>query len=367
MPNKPKLLYVINHIDWFWSHRLPLAKAAQSAGWDVHIAVPDAAADQQLAAHGFTGHNLPVGVASAIKMLRHIIAQEKPDLVHAITIKHAFITGLATLGLKVPRIVHTIAGLGYLFSGEGLKPKLLRFAIVPFLRLALRRKNTNLIFQNPDDMQIMIMRGLASQQHSHLIRGSGVDISQFAPRNVPVSSTPIVLMPTRLVHDKGVGVFVQAARILKSRNINAKFQIAGGVSPNNPLAITQAEMEDIVRDGAVEWLGRVNDMPDLLAKATLIAYPSHYREGIPKVLLEAAACGKPIITTDHAGCREAVLHGENGLLVPVKNPQALADAIETLLHDPQRCIEMGEKSRKIAEIEFNVDKIVAQTLAVYTQ
>jgi glycosyltransferase involved in cell wall biosynthesis len=365
MKDKQKLLYVINHIDWFWSHRLPLAKAAQESGYDVHIAVPHASADPELKAHNFNGHDLPQGVFAAIRKLRKIIVQEQPDIIHAITIKHAFITGLATLGLKTPRIIHTIAGLGYLFSGEGLKPRLLRLIIGPFLRLALRRKNTRLIFQNPDDMSILISRNLADPHQSHLIRGSGVDVNQFKPQQQTTTDTPIVLMPTRLVHDKGVSIFVQAARILKARSINAKFQIAGGISQNNPLAITQTEMEAMIADGAVEWLGKVSDMPHVLNAATLIAYPSHYREGIPKVLLEAAACGKPIVTTDHAGCCEAVTHGENGLLVPVKDPQALAAAIETLLHDPETCKKMGQKSRQRAENEFNVNLIVAQTLKVY--
>lgn len=370
---KPSLFYIINHIDWFWSHRLPLALGAQDAGWDVTVAVPDASNDEQLKERGFHGLDLPppdqgfgpLAVIKTIFALRKLIRNNAPDLVHAITLKYAFITGLATLGFKRLKIVHTIAGLGYLFSGEGIKPKILRTVIGPFLRLALRRPNTELIFQNPDDMRIMIDRGFADPARSHLIRGSGVDTDDFTPREGTQEAPPIVVMPTRLVHDKGVAVFVEAARILKQQGIDALFQIAGGVTHNNPLAISQTEMEAMTADGAAQWLGKVSDMPDLLARATLVAYPSYYREGIPKVLLEAAAMGKAIVTTDHPGCREAVSHGQNGLLVPVKDAQALAEGIKTLLADPKSCAAMGAHSRRRAVDEFDVKIVVKQTLTVY--
>lgn len=364
--DKPELLYVINHIDWFWSHRLPLAKGAQDAGWDVSVAVPDAEKDPKLGANGFTGLDLPVGLLKTIIALHYLLKERKPALVHAITIKYAFITGLAARLHPDIKTVYTIAGLGYLFSGEGLKPKLLRLLISPFLRLALRRKNTQLIFQNPDDMQIMLDRGLASAEQSHLIRGSGVDTAEFTPQPQVVSDRPIVVMPTRLVHNKGVAVFVEAARILKKRGVDAVFQVAGGTT-DNPLAITKDQMEAMVADGAAEWLGRVSDMPALLASCSLVAYPSYYREGIPKVLLESAAMGKAIVTTDHAGCREAVRHNYNGLLVPIKDPQALADAIHSCLDDPEKCAAMGANSRQRALDEFDVRHIVKQTIAVYDQ
>jgi glycosyltransferase involved in cell wall biosynthesis len=357
-----KLLYVINHIDWFWSHRLPLAQAAQKQGYEVHVAVPEA--DEKLTQHGFTGHDMQAGLIRSIITLRRLIKQEKPRIIHAITIKYAFIAGLATLFIPDIKIVHTIAGLGYLFSGHNTKAKMLRLFVTPLLRIALCRHNIHLIFQNPDDMQIMIAQNLAAQERSHLIRGSGVDIDAFKPDTSSPAQPPIVLMHTRLVHDKGVAIFVEAARILKARGHHARMQIAGGLT-DNPLAITQAQMEAMIADGAAEWLGRVSDMPALLATTTLIAYPSYYREGIPKVLLEAAACGKPIVTTDHAGCREAVQDRHNGLLVPVKNPLALANAIELVLKDQVALTAMGAASRALAETTFDVRLINQQTIAVY--
>ncbi len=368
-----KLLYVINHIDWFWSHRLPLAVGAQKEGWDVAVAVTGAGDDTKLAEHHFKGLELPASdegfgpfrLLQIIAAVHQYLKAEKPDVVHAITLKYAFIAGLAARFHRDVRVVHTIAGLGYLFSDTGLKPKILRFLIGPLLKAALKYKRVQLIFQNPDDQRLMIKSGFAREDQCHLIRGSGVDIRQFSPKKLARHDVPLIVMPTRLVHDKGVAVFVEAARILRDQGFQAKFQIAGGVTANNPLAISEDEMQAMVADGAVEWLGKVSDMPDLLARADMVVYPSYYREGIPKVLLEAAAMAKPIITTDHPGCREAVDHGENGLLVNVRDAQATADAIIYLLKDQGRLTAMGAKSREKAENEFDVRLIVKQTLKVY--
>lgn len=357
-----KLLYVINHIDWFWSHRLRLAQAAQENGYDVHIAVPGA--DEKLAEAGFNGYDLPVVPMKTILALRKIVRAETPDIVHAITLKYAFLTGLAVTGLNV-KCVYTIAGLGYLFSGESLKPKILRFFLAPFFKFIFRSKKAALIFQNPDDKNLFIRRGFAREDKSFLIPGSGVDLQQFSFTEEPKEEEKLVLMPTRLVHDKGVSVFIEAARILKARGVNAKFQIAGGITQNNPLAISAQEMKEMTADGAAQWLGKVDDMPALYRAAHLIAYPSWYGEGVPKVLLEAASTGRAIVTTDHPGCREAVQDGVTGLLVPVKDAEALANAVETLLNDNNLRRAMSKKSRALAEKKFAADIIVQETLKIY--
>lgn len=368
-----KLLYIINHMDWFWSHRLPLAQGAQNDGWAVQVCASDAAHDQALSEQGFTGFELPdagaklspFAVLGIIFAIHRLIKTQKPDLVHAITIKYAFMAGIAARFHPNTKVVFTLAGLGYLFSGEGFKPRLLRFIVGPFLRFALKNPHAQVIFQNPDDQNIMLKRGFVRPIASNLIKGSGVDVDAFAFSAEPQNDTPIVVMPTRLVHDKGVGVFVEAARILKDKGINASFQIAGGEAPHNPLGISRSEMEAMISDGCAQWLGKVDDMPALLASANLIVYPSYYGEGIPKVLLESAAIGRAIITTDHAGCREAAATGVNGLLVPIKDAKATAQAIEHLLNDEALRAEMGAASRKRAENEFDVRIIVKTTLSVY--
>lgn len=366
------VLYIINNIEWFWSHRLPLALAAKEAGYKVIVAAArvDEHEKSKLAAHGFTAENLPDAdaIASPITVLKNILAlralikKHQPDILHAITIKYAFLAGLAALGIKVKR-VHTIAGLGYLFSGNAFKPALLRMLAALPLKVAL--SGAEIIFQNPDDRNILVGRGFVKNSRTHLIRGSGVDLGQFAVSPVPQEDRPLVLMATRLLHDKGVAVFVEAAKILEARGVHARFEIAGGEVTSNPLAITKAQMEAMIAGSPVTWLGKVSDMPALLRACALFVYPSWYREGIPKVLLEACASGRGIVTTNHPGCREAVTDGVNGRLVPVKDAEATARAIEDILADPEVLGAMGRASRTKAESEFDVQKIVRETLEVY--
>lgn len=365
-----KILYIINNIDWFWSHRLPLALAAKDAGYGVIVAAShvDEAQKQKLAAHGFEGVCLPPAdtiispftVLRNIKAIYDVLKTHKPDILHVITIKYAFLAGLAARSCPRLKVVHTIAGLGYLFSGNDLKPRLLRLIAGLPLKLALSR--AELIFQNPDDRDLMIERDFADKAHSHLIRGSGVDINEFSYSPPPEDGKPLVLMATRLLHDKGVAVFIEAAKIIGDK---ARFQIAGGEVTSNPLAITKDQMEAMIKDSPVEWLGRVADMPALIRQSAVFVYPSYYREGIPKVLLEAASIGRAIVTTDHPGCREAVEDGVNGFLVPIKDPNATAQATLKLLQDPALRDSMGKASRRRAEDEFNVERIVTETLGVY--
>ncbi|MBX2835142.1 MAG: glycosyltransferase family 4 protein [Micavibrio sp.] len=371
--SKGKILYVINHIDWFWSHRLPLAKGAHEAGWEVHVAVTGAQTDKDLASQNFHGHELPPSdkgftlftILKTISEIRKIIKDQRPEVVHAITLKYAFITGLAALGIRDIRVVHTIAGLGYLFAGEGAKPKILRAIIGPLLKLALKSGRTELVFQNPDDMNLMLRRGFAEKSRAHLILGSGVDLKKFTATPLPQDEQPIVLMSTRLVHCKGISVFIEAAKICERDGVKARFQVAGGETRNNPLAINAQEMMEMIKGSKVEWLGKVSDMPELLKNASLICYPSYYGEGIPKVLLEACASARPIITTDHPGCREAVDDGENGVLVPIKDAQKTAEAIKNLLSDPVKLSAYGIAGRARCEHEFDVNIIVKKTLEVY--
>lgn len=373
MAGDKKLLYVINHIDWFWSHRLPLAQGAQSEGWDISVAVTGGTQDGRLAQDRFRGIELPPSdkgfapftVLKIIWSIHKLIVRERPDVLHAITLKYAFMAGLAARMHKDVKIVHTIAGLGYLFSGEGMKPAILRLIVGPFLKIALKHPRAQIIFQNPDDERLMVKRKFARPSQCHLILGSGVDLNMFAQKPLPDEDIPIVLMPTRLVYDKGVAIFIEAAKILAGRGIQARYQIAGGITKNNPLAISESDMNKMISGTSVEWLGKISDMPSLFSACSVVCYPSWYGEGIPKVLLEAAATGRPIVTTDHPGCREVVDEDVNGKLVPIKDATATADALEVLLRDPIKMQEMGAASRKRAEDDFDVNLIVARTLSVY--
>ena len=365
-----KSLYLFDQSDW--QSRMPVAELARAEGYEVTIALIGPEDNPAKMPEGFdtayikTSQKMSVvSLPQMVRQIRSLIKEKQPDLIHAVTLKYGFITGLAALPFKDLRKVYTLAGLGYLFRGTGTKAALIKSLLSPALKHVLKAPNTHLIFQNPDDLNLMIEQGYAEKERSTLIRGSGVDLDKFTAGPEPENESPLVLMPTRLVHEKGVSVFIEAAHILKRRGVNARFQIAGGETKHNPKAISRAEMEEMTKDGAVEWLGRVEDMPALLAQAALIVYPSYYGEGIPRVLLEAAAAGKAIITTDHPGCREAVLHNHNGLLVPTKDAKATSEAIERILSDKDLRMKMGELSRARAESEFDISIITEETLKVY--
>lgn len=365
-----KLLYIFDETDWH--SRMPLATVAKNAGYDVTIGLLSDN-DSHDDTHGFKIETIKrthgFGPFSALGLLfgmRKLVRAQTPDIVHTVTLKYAFLLGLALLFVRVKR-VYTLAGLGYLFRGEGIRPQLMRALLCAPLMLVLRNARAKIIFQNPDDQQLLITKKYVRAKNTILIRGSGVDLKKFQATPLPYGETPIVLMPTRLVHGKGIGVFVEAAKILKAKGVDAHFQIAGGITRHNPEAISEDEMNFMTADGSVEWLGRVEGMPALLATASLIVYPSYYGEGIPRVLLEAAACGRPIITADSPGCKEAVIVGKNGMLVPIKDAHATAAAIEQLLSDHAMMEFMGSESRKMAEEMFDVHAIVDQTLQVYRQ
>lgn len=361
-----KILYLFDASDWH--SRMEVAHKAKEKGFDVSIGLING--DKHEDGYQITPikkSENSVGIIASlgmVKSMRDLIKKEHPDIVHIVTLKYSFMGGLAALGMSKAHKIFTMAGLGYVFRGDDVKSKILRYALTPFLKFTFKRPNSTLIFQNADDMDLFIKGKFVHKANAYLIKGSGVYLDQFN-NHANEDAPPVILMPTRLVHEKGVHIFVEAARLLKEKGVNAKFQIAGGETNHNPKAISRSEMENMVKDGAVEWLGRVDDLPDRLARAALIVYPSYYGEGIPRVLLESCAAGKAIITTDHPGCKEAVDHDVNGLLVPVKDAKATANAIEALLQDPQKRSEMGNQSRKKAELEFDIHLIANQTVQLY--
>jgi glycosyltransferase involved in cell wall biosynthesis len=370
---KKTLLYIFDAADW--DSRFALACAAKEQGANVVIGLIGVKEGDEINAPDMKivllrkKQGIIRGIVTPLSMLhdiRKIIIGEKPDIIHAVTLKYSFITALAALGIGVSHKIFTIAGLGYLYRSDDVMSVALRYMLWPFLLFTFRRNKTCLIFQNADDRALLIGNKIAAEETSYLIKGSGVYLDRFdVSKNTPQSSPPLIFMPTRLVHEKGVAVFIEAARMLKNKGIKARFEIAGGLTRDNPRAITREQMESMIKDGAVTWLGRIDNIPAKLKEATLIVYPSYYGEGIPRVLLEACAAGRPIITTDHPGCREAVDHGKSGLLVPVKDHEAIAQAIELLLANPEQLIEMGNYARKKAEQEFDIHEIVRQTLEAY--
>ena len=373
-----KLLFFVTEDWYFWSHRLPPARAALRQGYEVVVATRVNQHADRIRAEGFSlapiglnrrGRN-PFAELRAIAEMTRIYRRERPDIVHHVAIKPVVYGSIAARLAGVPAVVNALPGLGYAFVSPSASARLVRTVIVRAFRWTLNAGNSLLIVQNPDDRAALLAERAIAPERVRLIRGSGVDIGRFAQSAEP-AGPPVVMLASRLLWYKGVGEFVEAARILKarSRNVNweARFVIVGDSDNHNPAAIPRQQLTQWQDSGVIEWWGRRDDMPQVLAEANLVCLPSTYGEGVPKVLLEAAACGRAIVATDAPGCREVVQHGVNGLLVPPRDPQALAEAIESLLGDPARRAAMGAQGRRLVEEEFTEDLVARQTLDVYKE
>jgi glycosyltransferase involved in cell wall biosynthesis len=371
-----KFMMILNDIDWFWSHRLPLAKAILDKGWELNLATHSAENDPKLKEMGVTGWPLPKhgrgsDILNQFALMWGIYKNIKscqPDILHVITIRYAFYAGLVTRLIGYKPVIFTVAGLGSLYTAPGFKMKILRAVILPLIRFAFGGKGKFIIFQNPDDQRAMIGTNIVKEENTTVIRGSGVNITEFS--YIPYEETndaPIILFTSRLLKEKGIEDFIVAARLLKKEGVQAKFQVAGNIYPDNARSMTKEEMQDAHDKGVIEWLGQVSDMPDLLKRSMMVVLPSYYGEGVPKVLLETAAIGRPIITCDAPGCREAVENDVNGVLVPPQSPEELAKAIKALIADPERRQRYGAAGRKRVEEDFHADFVVEKTMNVYTR
>jgi glycosyltransferase involved in cell wall biosynthesis len=261
--------------------------------------------------------------------------------------------------------VNTLTGLGFIFTDESEKTAPLRKWVEMGCRRAFRHSNLRVIFQNPDDRAVFIRKGILTGEQTAVIKGSGVDLSVYRPSPEP-EGLPVVMLASRMLWDKGVAQFVEAARILKSEGVQARFALAGDSDPDNPAAIPQEQL-DVWKDcGDVEWWGlqEPQNMPEVLAKSHIVCLPS-YREGIPRILIEAAASGRPIVTTDAPGCRELVRPGENGMIVPSRDIASLAHALRFLIENPEARIAMGNNNRQVAVQEYSQELVIAQFMSVY--
>jgi glycosyltransferase involved in cell wall biosynthesis len=297
--------------------------------------------------------------------LESLYRRLRPDLVHHVTIKPVLYGGVAARLAKVPAVVFAVPGLGHVFVQTGVRASVLRNVVKRVYRFVFAHPRAKVIFQNPDDQALMERAQLVNAADSVLIRGSGVDMNVFTPRPEP-PGVPVVVLAARMLWAKGVGEFVDAARQLREQKIEARFVLAGDSDPGNPSAVPVWQLEQWHDSGAVEWWGACDDMPRVLADAHIVCLPS-YREGLPKVLIEAAASGRPIVTTDVPGCREVVRHEENGLLVPARNAAALAAALRRLILSPVLRQFLGQRGREIAVAEFGLEKVIEQTLSIYKE
>ena len=292
--------------------------------------------------------------------------KEKPDVVHHFTIKPVIYGSIAARLARVPKIVNTVTGLGSAFREDA---GWLRRVVEQLYRVALACAHCT-FFQNPDDLEMFLVRRLVQPQKAGLLPGSGVDCAFFSPeirRRQPSEKSLIFLMVARLLRDKGVYEFVEAARLVKRDFPATQFQMLGGRDERNPTVVPQWELDSWQQEGLVTWLGEVADVRPVVAAADVVVLPSYYREGIPRALLEAAAMEKPLITTDAVGCREVVDEGVNGLLVPVKDATVLADAMIRMLKDPAMRVRMGKAGRKKMERDFDERIVLEKILHTYTE
>ena len=369
MSPKPKLLYLVTEDWYFVSHRLPLAVAAQAAGFDVAVATREGRQADVIRGAGirlipFTLSRRGGNPLREVMALWRLYRLEKPDLVHHVALKTVMFGALAAWLARVPAQVNAVAGLGWLFTSSSGAVRLARPVLRWMLARLLNRPHSLTIVQNPEDRSLLERSGVPAES-LRLIRGAGVDVQVFCPRTPPPEPVCIVLV-SRMLWDKGVGEFVEAARRLTEAGVNARFVLVGDPDPDTPASVPESTLRSWHGQHGVEWWGRREDIPAVWRAAHVACLPS-YREGLPKSLLEAAACGLPIVTTDAPGCREVVRDGVNGLLVPVRDAEALAAALKNLIDDAElrRC--MGEQSRRRAETEFGLETVIAQTLAVYRE
>lgn len=370
---RKRLLFVVNDTSFFVSHRLPLALAARAHGFEIHLAALETGGRDVIEGSGITFHPLhidraglnPMRELRSIWQMGRVLADVDPVLLHGVTIKPVVYGGIVARVLGVPAVVHAVTGLGWVFGDEGARNWAIRRIVALLYAFALNHRNGRAIFQNPDDLELMVTGGLIRSDRATLIRGSGVDLSAFRPTPEP-DGEPVVVLPARLLWEKGVRQFVEAGRLVRAAGVSARFALVGEPPAHNRNAVPRGVIEDWVRDGDVEWWGHQADMSAVYARSHVVCLPTFYREGVPKALLEAAACGRPIVTTDAPGCREVVRHRDNGLLVPPRSVQELAAALKGLLANPKHRLEMGRRGRmRVEEAELSVERVTTATLRVY--
>ena len=362
------------NVDWFFlSHRLAIARAARDRGVEVWVAAAATGREGEITREGFRFVSIPflrsgqniVHEIGSIREIAKVLRAVRPDLVHNVTIKPVLYSSWLSRFIERPAVVNAISGLGYVFIASGAKARLLRGVVRMAYKAAMFGDRVRVIFQNPDDMESFVSEGLVEKNHAVLIRGSGVDVELYRPFPEQ-QGIPTVMFASRMLKDKGVVELVDAARLLRDREVPFRMVFVGDPDPGNPATVTESELRAWAKEGLIEWWGHKTQMELVLPLAAVVVLPS-YREGLPKVLLEAASAGRPIVATDVPGCREVVRDGWNGYLVPPRDHIRLAEVIRHLLETPELRSRMGANGRELVEREFRIEKVVADTLSVYDE
>lgn len=363
-----KLLYLVANDRYFCSHRLSLALAAKKQGYDVHVATPALGDHEKIIKAGFSfiplpfqrGGMNPFRELKTIYQIWNLYRKIKPDIVHHVAIKPVLYGTIAAFFARVPLIINAVSGLGHIFANNSWLKAPLKIA----MRFLLSLKNVQVIVQNPEDFEEI--RSLTQKDNIHLLLGAGVNLDEFHPKAEPHFPPFKIIHVSRLLWSKGVKELVEAGKILKDKGHDVQIQIVGEPDLENPDAISAEILQKWHQEGHIEWLGHRTDIAYLYQQAHIASLVSYYREGIPKSLLEAAACGKSIITCDMPGCRIIVKHARNGYLIPPRDSEALVNAILMLIKDDKLRRQMGRQSRIHAESMFGEEMIHKETIKLYT-
>ncbi len=366
-----KILFVINNIEFLYSHRLPIILGAVDAGYEVHVATYYKLGMLLQHQDKLTYHHIdfnrnsinPITELKPLIQLAKLYRRLSPDIVHHTCKKSVLYGCLVTRFMPKIAVLNTIPGLGYLFISQKLKASIVRAVLQVGYRIGLHRKCLQVAFQNEDDQALFLKHRLVKSDQCLLIRGSGVDIDAYKPVIKLQDVPPIIVLPARLLWDKGVGEFVEAARQLKAQ-CDARFVLIGDVDPINPASIPANTLKQWVDEGVIEHWGWCDDMVPIFEQAHIACLPS-YREGMPKALLEALAAGLPVVTTNAPGCKDTVEKDKNGFVVPIKQFESLAAALRKLIENQELRLEMGKASRARAITLFSTHIIIEQHLKVY--
>lgn len=369
-----KKLFIVVNVDWFFlSHRKDIALAAQNAGWDVTIVTADTGKIENIEAIGLKTINLPMSRSGmnikeelgTLYFLLKLYKREKPDVVHHVGMKTILWGTLAAKFANIYGIVNAISGLGGFFA-ESNKGVMAR--VMPkVLRYSHNRKNLLCIFQNDEDKGLYVKKGIIKAEQARYIKGSGVNLKEFCYTPEPTEGKIRVILTARMIVEKGIFILTEAAEKLRKEYENkVEFLLVGGID-DHPGAITKEQLAAVCDGKYIQWLGYRTDVKELLKSSHIVAFPSYYMEGLPKSLIEADAIGRPVITCNSVGCKEAVIDGYNGYLVPIKNVDALVKKLDILLNDVKLRQKMGENSRKYAEEYFSIDVVIERHLSIYQE
>ncbi|MBT3366385.1 MAG: glycosyltransferase family 4 protein [Nitrospina sp.] len=367
----PKIIYFVTEDWYFWSHRLSLARAAQKSGFQVTVLTRVNKYKDLIESEGFnliplelvrSSKNIFVELLCFLEIIK-IFRREKPDIVHNVALKPILYGTWAARFSRVPCVVNLFAGITTKFHAKKWKSIILGTLVDLVFRFGFWNNNAYAIFQNSFDRKAFLDKNLLLEENTGIICGSGVSLTKFIDTPEPDGS-PLVILASRMLWDKGVGEFVEAAKILKNEKISCRMILVGNPDPENPVPLPKDLILKWQSEGWIEWWEHREDMPEVFSGANIVCLPS-YHEGCPKVLIEAAACGRALVATDIPGCRTIVRHDENGLLVPVKNVTALADAIKFLVQSPKIRMQMGKRSREITVENFSEEKVIKETLDAY--